>query len=58
MNFLAHLYLSGDHQGIAVGNFIGDFVKGAEIFNYPELFNKESGYTGLLMSLPIRMKLC
>ncbi|MCX2744965.1 ACP phosphodiesterase [Mangrovivirga sp. M17] len=35
MNFLAHLYLSGDHQGIAVGNFIGDFVKGAEIFNYP-----------------------
>ena len=28
MNFLAHLYLSGDHPKIMVGNFIGDFVKG------------------------------
>lgn len=28
MNFLAHLYLSGDNQKIMVGNFIGDFVKG------------------------------
>lgn len=28
MNFLAHLYLSGDNQKIMLGNFIGDFVKG------------------------------
>ncbi len=28
MNFLAHLYLSGDDHKIMVGNFIGDFVKG------------------------------
>ena len=28
MNFLAHLYLSGDHPKIMIGNFIGDFVKG------------------------------
>jgi len=28
MNFLAHLYLSGDDPEIMVGNFIGDFVKG------------------------------
>lgn len=28
MNFLAHLYLSGDSDDIMVGNFIGDFVKG------------------------------
>lgn len=28
MNFLAHLYLSGDDQKIMVGNFIADFVKG------------------------------
>lgn len=28
MNFLAHVYLSGDHPKIMVGNFIGDFVKG------------------------------
>jgi acyl carrier protein phosphodiesterase len=34
MNFLAHLYLSGDDNKIAIGNFIGDFVKGAEIEKY------------------------
>lgn len=28
MNFLAHLYLSGDNQPLKIGNFIGDFVKG------------------------------
>lgn len=28
MNFLAHLYLSGDNPKLMVGNFIGDFVKG------------------------------
>lgn len=28
MNFLAHLYLSGDDPKTMVGNFIGDFVKG------------------------------
>ena len=28
MNFLAHLYLSGNDQKIMVGNFIADFVKG------------------------------
>lgn len=28
MNFLAHLYLSGDNTKLMVGNFIADFVKG------------------------------
>jgi acyl carrier protein phosphodiesterase len=28
MNFLAHLYLSGDDEATRVGNFIGDFVRG------------------------------
>jgi acyl carrier protein phosphodiesterase len=28
MNFLAHLYLSGDEPKVMIGNFIGDFVKG------------------------------
>jgi acyl carrier protein phosphodiesterase len=28
MNFLAHLYLSGNDKKIMVGNFIADFVKG------------------------------
>lgn len=38
MNFLAHLYLSGDNAEIKVGNFIGDFVKGK---NLEERFGKE-----------------
>jgi acyl carrier protein phosphodiesterase len=31
MNFLAHLYLSGQEPEHMVGNFIGDFVKGREL---------------------------
>ncbi|MFT4741259.1 MAG: acyl carrier protein phosphodiesterase [Marivirga sp.] len=34
MNFLAHIYLSNEDEQITVGNFIGDFVKGAEIEKY------------------------
>jgi acyl carrier protein phosphodiesterase len=35
MNFLAHLYLSGDYPNLIVGNFIADHVKGNQI----ELFS-------------------
>lgn len=28
MNFLAHIYLSGENEPLKIGNFIGDFVKG------------------------------
>jgi acyl carrier protein phosphodiesterase len=28
MNFLSHIYLSGENEKLMVGNFIGDFVKG------------------------------
>lgn len=31
MNFLAHLFLSGNHPEIMVGNFIGDFVRGRNV---------------------------
>lgn len=31
MNFLAHLYLSGDDPLVRLGNFIGDFVKGRDL---------------------------
>lgn len=31
MNFLAHIYLSGDNPKLMVGNFIGDFVKGRNL---------------------------
>lgn len=34
MNFLAHIFLSGDNQDVQVGNFIGDFVKGSNYRNY------------------------
>lgn len=36
MNFLAHLYLSGESDEIILGNFIGDFVKGNKYLQYPE----------------------
>ena len=34
MNFLAHLYLSGESEGIQTGNFIGDYVKGRKFEHY------------------------
>jgi acyl carrier protein phosphodiesterase len=36
MNFLAHLYLSGDSDEIKLGNFIADYVKGKKYLDYPE----------------------
>lgn len=36
MNFLAHIYLSGDDKELMVGNFIADFVKGRKKFDYPD----------------------
>src|SRR6266481_7624004 len=35
MNYLAHAYLSFDHEEILVGNLISDFVKDKKKFNYP-----------------------
>lgn len=37
MNYLAHLYLSGESDEIKLGNFIADFVKGNKYLNYPEM---------------------
>jgi acyl carrier protein phosphodiesterase len=34
MNFLAHLYLSGESEDIMTGNFIGDYVKGTRYGQY------------------------
>ncbi len=36
MNYLAHIYLSGESDEIILGNFIGDYVKGNKYLNYPE----------------------
>ena len=35
MNFLAHIYLSGDNEELLIGNFIADFVKGSKKDLYP-----------------------
>jgi acyl carrier protein phosphodiesterase len=35
VNFLAHLFLSGDNTGIKMGNFIADFVKGNSYLSFP-----------------------
>ncbi len=40
MNFLAHLYLSGNDEDIRLGNFIGDYVKGNDYITYPEKVRK------------------
>lgn len=40
MNFLAHLYLSGDDDFIKIGNFMADGIRGKEYLNYPEKVQK------------------
>ncbi len=40
MNYLAHLYLSGDDEKVITGNFIGDYVKGKNYNKYPESIKK------------------
>jgi acyl carrier protein phosphodiesterase len=38
MNFLSHLFLSGDSEGLIIGNYIADSVKGSDHKNYsPEI---------------------
>ena len=40
MNFLAHIYLSGNNDEVKIGNFIGDYVKGSAFHIYPENIKK------------------
>lgn len=35
MNYLAHQYLSGCNKEIRIGNFLGDFMKGKELTDFP-----------------------
>jgi len=38
MNFLAHIYLSGNNDEIKVGNFVADWIKGSDFKQYsPEI---------------------
>ncbi len=36
MNYLAHIYLSGDNDLITIGNFIADGIKGKDYKKYPK----------------------
>ena len=36
MNFLAHIYLSGNDNEIKIGNFIADDLKGSSYLKYPD----------------------
>ncbi|WP_298548970.1 acyl carrier protein phosphodiesterase [uncultured Aquimarina sp.] len=40
MNFLAHIYLSGDDQELKIGNFIADSVKGKKFNQFPDRVQK------------------
>jgi acyl carrier protein phosphodiesterase len=40
MNFLAHLFLSGDDRELQFGNFIADAVKGNDMNDFPDLIRK------------------
>ena len=40
MNFLAHIFLSGENEEIIIGNFIGDFIKGNSKNSYPDKIQK------------------
>lgn len=40
MNFLAHIYLSGDDNHLKIGNFIADSIRGNKYLNYPKDIQK------------------
>lgn len=40
MNFLAHIYLSGDNDMLKIGNFMADSVRGNAYLNYPDEIRK------------------
>ena len=40
MNFLAHIYLSGNNDLIKIGNFMADGIRGKDYLNFPEDIKK------------------
>jgi acyl carrier protein phosphodiesterase len=40
MNFLAHIYLSGDNDLLKIGNFMADSIRGHHYLDYPEEIKK------------------
>jgi len=35
MNFLAHIYLSGEDDFVKIGNFMADSIRGSQYLDYP-----------------------
>ena len=40
MNYLAHIYLSGDDEDLMIGNFMADGIKGKRYLEFPERISK------------------
>ena len=40
MNFLAHIYLSGDDDFVKIGNFMADSIRGSQYLDYPNSLQK------------------
>ena len=40
MNFLTHIYLSGDSELVRIGNFMADGIRGNDYLNFPEEVKK------------------
>ena len=40
MNFLAHIYLSGENDLVKIGNFMADGIRGKDYLNFPEEVKK------------------
>lgn len=40
MNFLAHIYLSGEDDFIKIGNFMADSIRGSQYLDYPNSLQK------------------
>lgn len=40
MNFLAHIYLSGEDELVKIGNFMADSIRGSQYLEYPNVIQK------------------
>ena len=40
MNFLAHIYLSGEDDFVKIGNFMSDSIRGSQYLDYPNSLQK------------------
>lgn len=53
MNFLAHIYLSGNDEMVQIGNFIADGIKGKQYESTLEIF-KKGDFTTRALQTPLQ----